>query len=163
MISKRGKEMVKLNRMNRDEYDRFLSRSVLDYAADKVMNGAWREEEATRLSEESFQRLLPEGLETKGAYLYSICDSEQSVGYVWIQISEHPYGKSAFLYDILIYEAFQSQGYGKQTMAALDVVARELGADKISLHVFGNNPKALKLYEKSGYMITDYNMSKSLN
>lgn len=154
--------MVKLNRMSKDEFDRFVSRSVMDYAADKVMIGAWREEEATRLAEESFQRLLPDGLETKGAYLYSICDLEQSIGYVWIQISEHPAGKSAFLYDILIYESFQSQGYGKQTMAALDEVAKGLGADKISLHVFGNNQRALKLYEKSGYIITDYNMSKSL-
>lgn len=155
--------MVQLNKMNDDEFARFLSRSIKDYAADKVMAGTWGEEEATRLSEESFQRYLPNGLDTPGAYLYSVCDLEQVVGHVWLNISEHPAGKSAFLYDILMYEAFQGQGYGKQTMVALDVVAKELGADKISLHVFGHNQRALKLYEKSGYIITDYNMSKSLS
>ncbi|MFD2611244.1 GNAT family N-acetyltransferase [Paenibacillus gansuensis] len=157
--------MVQLAPMNESQYARFRERSLRDFAADKVKIGAWSEDEVPKLAEAAFLRFLPEEADTPGAHFLAVIDENQSlhVGEIWLQISESPAGTSAFLYDIVIYEAFQGQGYGKQTMAALDDTARGLGARSISLHVFGFNERARHLYEKSGYIITDYHMTKELN
>ena len=44
--------------------------SIKDFAEEKVEAGTWAEEEAQQLAEESYERYLPEGLDTPGAYLY---------------------------------------------------------------------------------------------
>nr|WP_244923495.1 GNAT family N-acetyltransferase [Peribacillus butanolivorans] len=40
-------------------------------------------------------------------------------------------------------------------MKEIEIIAKELGMKKISLHVFGHNKFARGLYEKSGYEITN--------
>lgn len=66
----------------------------------------------------------------------------------------------AFIMDILIFEKYQGRGYGKETMAALDDEVRKLGLKQISLHVFGHNERAFRLYQKMGYEVTDIQMTK---
>ncbi|MDN4618829.1 GNAT family N-acetyltransferase [Paenibacillus sp. PsM32] len=157
--------MIELVLMNQEQYEAFRDQSAADYAAEKVLAGTWDAADAQRLAQESFAKYLPQGKDTPGAYIYHIVEvaSEQIIGYIWLHISDAPAGKQAFLYDILIYEAHQGKGYGQATMQALDQVAKQEGAVKIGLHVFGHNLKALHVYEKAGYQITDYQMSKTLN
>lgn len=156
--------MVTLVPMNEQEYEIFVARSITDYADDKVKAGTWAPDEAQQLSAESFERLLPDGLNTPTEHLYSVLDTSRNakVGDLWIHISEGPLGRSAFIYDILIYESFQGQGYGTQTMTALEEEARRQKVDRISLHVFGHNKIALSLYQKMGFETTDINMTKIL-
>ncbi|OMF37366.1 hypothetical protein BK136_30515, partial [Paenibacillus amylolyticus] len=52
-------------------YASFRIRSIKDFAEEKVEAGTWAEEEAQQLAEESYERYLPEGLNTPGAYLYN--------------------------------------------------------------------------------------------
>jgi len=156
--------MVTLNSMTQQDYEKFLSHSIIDYAEDKVKAGTWAPSEAQELSRATFERSLPEGLNTLNSHLYTVVDSalDIKVGCLWIHISDSPLGRSAFIYDIAIYEDYQGKGYGTQTMSALEVEAKRLQVDKISLHVFGHNKVAFGLYQKMGYEITDISMSKSL-
>ena len=156
--------MVRLEPMTEEEFDGYLRYSNEEYAKEKVRAGTWKEEEALRLSEESFQSLLPDGLATPKALLYRIVDGEsgEKVGHYWLHEMDSPAGKTLYIYDFLIETPFQGQGYGKAAMAALDVKAKELGAAQLSLHVFGHNTRAFRLYEKSGFHVTDYMMSKPL-
>ncbi|MEF2968223.1 GNAT family N-acetyltransferase [Paenibacillus sp. M1] len=158
--------MVILREMDEIEYESFLDRTVRDYAEDKIKAGTWKEEEALSLSEKAVAQLLPEGRATKDAFLYTVVDRadgrEIPVGVLWVQFSEGKFGREAFIYDILIYEAYQGQGYGKRTLEALDEEARKRGAVSIGLHVFGHNQRAYHLYQKMGYETTDIQMSKKL-
>lgn len=156
--------MIELIPMNDQQYAEFYRLSTKDYAAEKVAAGEWSEEEAMDRSAESFRKYLPDGRNTAGAFIYSIFETErqQSVGHAWMNITDTPKGKYAFLYDILIYDGYQNQGYGQQTMKALDEAAIQQGAARIGLHVFGHNQRALHVYQKAGYVITDYQMSKTL-
>ena len=156
--------MVILNSMTQQDYEEFLSQSIIDYAEDKVKAGAWVPSEALELSRATFERSLSEGLNTPNSYLYAVVDSvlDIKVGCLWIHISDSPLGRSAFIYDIAIDEDYQGKGYGTQTMAALEEEAKRLQVDKISLHVFGHNKIAFGLYQKMGYEITDISMSKNL-
>ncbi len=68
----------------------------------------------------------------------------------------------AFVYDFLIYDEFRRQGYGTQTLLALEAKAKELGVDKIALNVFAHNHIARALYEKTGFEVTGIYMTKRL-
>lgn len=156
--------MAILRSMTDQDYGEFYFQSIIDYAEDKVTAGTWVPSEAQKLSSQEFERFLPEGLNTPNAYLYAVIDPllEVKVGHLWIHISDGPLGRSAFIYDIVIYETYQGKGYGTQTMTALEEEAKRLQINKISLHVFGHNKTAFGLYQKMGYEITDISMSKKI-
>ncbi|MFD1179530.1 GNAT family N-acetyltransferase [Paenibacillus puldeungensis] len=155
---------IKLVKMNEKEYMQFRSRSISDYAADKVEAGTWSTAEAALRSEEEFNQALPDGLETKDAFIFTIQDQTENitVGYVWFNLMERNGSRFAFIMDILIFEEYQGRGYGKETMAAIDDEVRKLGLKQISLHVFGHNERAFRLYQKMGYEVTDIQMTKKL-
>src|SRR5258708_95417 len=147
-----------------DEYQTWLAQSVNDYAQDKVDAGTWQPEEALSRSQADFASLLPQGRSTPDNHIYSIQDAAHGthVGVLWVAVTGKGLRKSAFIYDIVIYEVQRRQGYGEGTMLALEDTVRELGLDTVGLHMFGHNKAAQALYEKVGYIVTDINMSKIL-
>ncbi|WP_322904660.1 GNAT family N-acetyltransferase [Paenibacillus campi] len=157
--------MIELIPMNTQQFIRFREQSMHEFAAEKVAAGEWAETEALQQALQSFSKYLPDGLETEGAYIYNVHDGErhEDVGYVWVQVNETPRGKLAFIYDIQIHEVYQNRGYGTQTMYVLERAMRQQQVHRIDLHVFGHNDRALHVYYKAGYHITDYHMSKTLS
>ncbi len=157
--------MVRLEKMNESDFNDYIKNAINEYAVEKIKAGTWAQEEAETLSKESFTRLLPDGVHSENQYLFSIIDVDKQVkiGYLWFQCSEKLIGKEAFIYDFIIFEEFRSQGYGTQALRALDEVVKELYINKISLHVFAHNKTALALYEKTGFIATDINMSKDID
>lgn len=135
-----------------------------EYAADKVRAGNWPAEGALQRSAEEFKHYLPQGPATKDAFLYTILDPElgQKVGVIWFSLVSEPPPRAAFIYDFLIYEPYRRKGYGAQAMLAMEEKVREQGVDTISLHVFGHNLPARRLYEKVGYDITNVIMTKKI-
>ncbi len=156
--------MVELRAMDDMEFQEYRARTVQDYAVDKTVAGTWSKDEAAALSEEAISKLLPEGLATKDVFLYTVLDAAEGtpIGNLWVQYSESKKGREAFILDIVIHEAYQGKGFGKQTLQALDDIAREQGAASIGLHVFGHNQRAYNLYQKMGYETTDMVMRKNL-
>jgi ribosomal protein S18 acetylase RimI-like enzyme len=155
---------VLLLQITEDEYRTWLAQSIKDYAQDKVDAGTWQPGEALSRSEQDFTQLLPQGRVTPDNPIYSIQDATLGthVGVLWIAVLSGGLRKTAYIYDIVIYEAYRRHGYGEGTMLALEEKVRELGLDTVGLHVFGHNKAAQALYEKVGYIVTDINMSKTL-
>lgn len=156
--------MIKLVQMDEATFQFFLRQSTNDFAEEKIKSGAWEADNALKQSKEAMTGFLPSGLQTDGAYLYSVVEeeSETAVGYIWFNVTEGRRGREAFIYDIYIFEPYQGRGYGKQAMQALDEKARSMDVCKIGLHVFGQNQRAYQLYSKMGYGVTDITMSKDL-
>lgn len=157
--------MIQLVPMNEQEYQDYLSYAIANYGQEHVKSGQWNQEEALEEATKEYQHYLPDGLQTPNQYLYSIVDeqSRAKVGILWFALSERAGEKTAFVYDVMVYEQFRRHGYGEQAFRELETKARSLGVTKISLHVFGHNHGAIAMYEKLGYIATDINMSKSLN
>ncbi|EPW1877299.1 GNAT family N-acetyltransferase [Listeria monocytogenes] len=139
----------------------FLTTAITDYAKEKVEAGTWDEEESLAKSQDSFNKLLYDGITTPNEYLYSIISGEK-IGYIWFHVDETRSGKHAFIYDFVIFEAFRGKGFGTKTLAALDVLAKEMQITKIGLHVFSHNQTAIGLYNKVGFQNTDITMAKYL-
>ncbi len=155
--------MLKLTPMSDEEYALYLAAAIKDYAQEKIEAGNWTSEEALQRSEQEFHKLLPEGPHTPNQHLFTLLDEDnhQKVGMIWLML-ESGRQSAVFICDFVIDESFRRRGYGLQALAAAEEKARQLGAEKISLHVFGHNHAARALYEKAGYLVTNLYMGKKL-
>ncbi|WCH46445.1 GNAT family N-acetyltransferase [Lysinibacillus sp. OF-1] len=154
--------MISLKPMNQEEFKQYISYAIEDYAKDKIASGNWSEDEAINLSRESFERLLPNGEKTENNHLLSIFHGDILVGMIWISQKAPKNPNEGFIYDFVIFEQYQGQGYGKKAMKEAEIIAKELGMNKIGLNVFGHNKIARGLYEKMGYEITNITMAKTI-
>jgi len=157
--------MVRLVLMSETEFDTYLESSVGDYAQEHIKAGNWSSEKALQLAEQSYRKLLPDGLATQNQHLFSIEDKTlgTKVGILWFAVQDREAGPRAFVYDVRIYEQFLRRGYGTQAFQALEEKVRKLGMTTITLHVFGHNQAAQAMYEKLGYTTVDLILSKTLN
>ena len=154
--------MSKLIPMTQPEFDAFLEHLIREYAADNVRAGYWQEANALEKSRQQTESLLPEGLQSKDHYLFTMYDADQAVGVIWLKVNAETPIKTGFIYDVEVREEFRGRGYGKQIMLLIEEKAHELGLKSIGLHVFGYNTVAKKLYESLGYEVTSLNMVKKL-
>lgn len=157
--------MIRLVPMLEDELDVYLAKTVPDYAVENVKAGYWSEADALERSRKSFERLLPDGVNTKNQHLFQLEDAEthRRVGMIWLNARYDSPRPTGFIYDIKIDAGLRGRGYGKQAMLAIEERARELGLKSISLHVFAHNTVAKDLYEKIGYQVKSMNMTKDLD
>ncbi|RBP07914.1 N-acetyltransferase [Rossellomorea aquimaris] len=154
--------MIRLQPMQDCEYTLWIQESIKEYAEEKTKAGNFQKETSLEQAENEFNQLLPDGLESKDHYLFTLLDdkNQEDVGTLWINVQED--GKEAFIYDIKIHESKRGKGYGKEALKSLDSFAREKDISKISLHVFGHNKVALSLYQNTGFEVTNVLMSKTL-
>ncbi len=152
--------MVKLVPMQQEDFKPYLERGIREYADDHVRNGNWSVEEALERSRKEFEQLLPDGVNSKDQFLYSIVDETTSnkIGLLWVQVKD----QKAFIYDFIIDESFRGKGYGKRALLALDEKLKSMNVESVRLHVFGDNITAQELYKKMGYQITGIHMKKVL-
>ena len=154
--------MSKLISMTQPEFDLYLTHLIPDYAADNVRAGYWDESEALEKSHRQIESLLPQGLQTKDHYVYTLVEGDRAVGMIWLKAQLDRAVKSGFIFDVLVDEKFRGRGYGKQLMSLIEEKARELGLKSIGLHVFAYNKVAKNLYESIGYEVSSLNMLKKL-
>ena len=149
--------------MSSAEFAAWKTVSRDDYAADKCRALGISLTEAMKLADASLATLLPDGMATPDTYLYTAEDDAGSaVGWLWISIRREWGRVECFIYDVGVFEDRRRKGHGLEILKALEPVAVALGATSIGLHVFGDNPAAIALYEKSGFRVTDLTMSKRI-
>jgi ribosomal protein S18 acetylase RimI-like enzyme len=156
--------MVTLRKMTLQEYPAYCDYFIDDYGKEIADNYGHSMDVAIKMAKQELTRCFPNGLESKEHDLMCI-DAEINneltlVGYLWQakNIKEH----STFIYDFYISDEFRGNGYGKQSIKELEQQLKLEGITQIKLRVAYHNKRALKLYEKTGFMITGYNMSKNI-
>ncbi|MEO8970126.1 MAG: GNAT family N-acetyltransferase [Ktedonobacteraceae bacterium] len=157
--------MIRLQPMNETEYQEYLAVAIADYAQEHVKAGRWNTENALQKATQEYADILTEGLHTRDQYFFTIVDEQTAtnVGMLWFAATERANEPVAFVYDVVVYEQFRRHGYGEEAFLAMETKVRELGLEKIGLHVFGHNHAARAMYEKLGYVVTNVTMSKSLS
>ncbi|MEO6510833.1 MAG: GNAT family N-acetyltransferase [Nocardioides sp.] len=144
---------VTLRPMDAEEYDGYRAHLVTGYADDLFALGSFPDHAAAlEASEQSTQELLPEGRDTPGQHLWSAYDGDDPVGILWIHVEE----PRAFIYDIEVHADRRRRGYGREVLDAGALAARELGAERLGLNVFGHNLGARTMYEQAGYDTTEH-------
>lgn len=149
-----------LRKMSSIEFENYIDNAVKSYAKEKIESGNWTEDEAFYRSKSEYDKLLPNGVNSNNNYLFSILNEiDNVIGMIWLNVNENNLG---FIYDLNIYKEYQGKGYGLKAMEEIENIARSLELEKIELHVFGHNTKAINLYEKLNYRKTNIIMSKKL-
>ena len=146
------------------EFEEWRVHQTREYARDKVASGAWSEHDALTRAEADNDTLLPDKEATVGQ---SVCRLElaatrEPIGWIWVGRATEGPPNLAWLYDIELLPAHRGQGHGRAAMALAEAEARQLGCNRLGLHVFAQNTVARRLYESCGYTITDYCYAKSI-
>jgi len=155
--------MITLIPMEQSEFDPFLEENIVRYAEENVRSGRWQQHEALEKSRASFQKFLPNGLQSKDQYIFNIFDNDQDskIGLMWVEVKMDEPHRPAFIFDFILEEQYRGQGLGKKALLALDEKLKAMGAKSVALHVFGYNTTAFELYKKMGYEVTNINMRKT--
>jgi len=156
--------MIELRKMNAQEFSDYMKSAVDKYAEEKQKGEGVSPEEARKVAEQSYEKLLPQGLTTQDQFLFSVIEktTQEPIGILWLAKKlngEKPY---AFIYDIELNEENRGKGLGKILIGLAENEVRKLGCDSTGLHVFGHNTAAIALYEKSGFYTTNRMMRKDL-
>lgn len=80
------------------------------------------------------------------------------VGFILLQAKQRPdfqfivFGKHCYIMDLIVTENKRGKGFGTALMNSAKNWAKEQNCSIISLDVLSNNPKAIELYEKLGFI-----------
>lgn len=152
--------MIQLRAMTANEYPAYCDYFIDDYSREIVENYGHSMDRAVELAKQDLLRSFPNGLETNEHELLCIEFDSEVIGYLWHSINVDE--KSTFIYDFFIFLNSRNNGYGKWAMRALELKLKPLGIEQIKLRVAYQNQRALKLYQKVGFTISGYNMSKKI-
>ncbi len=153
---------VTLRPMLADEYPAFAEQSARGYVDQMTEFGGMEREHAAAKAERDFATVLPEGLQTKGHWLYVIEADSQAVGCLWFAERDMDGRPSAYLYDIHVHEHARGNGYGRAAMLEFEREAACRGLHHLSLNVFGGNAPARGLYSSLGWAEMAITMTKHL-
>lgn len=154
---------MKLVLMTESEFNFWAPRSRSSYAQDKMKANSLTKPEADKIALDDFNRLLPDGLQSKDNFLCAVKNGdEKNVGFAWYCIRGAEDNRRAFICDILIEEQNRGKGFGRKAMLLIEEEVKKQGLSRIGLHVFGFNKTAINLYQSLGYLTTDLVMEKSL-
>lgn len=156
--------MVELKPMTEEEYREYIEFAIRNYGQEQIKAGICQLKDTISLAKKAFQTLLPDGAASSNQCLCTIRDDVlgKPVGFLWYGLRNNKIGRFAVLYDIVVFEEYRRRGYATQALEALEKKAKELGLDKIMLHVFGHNEAARALYKKMKYIETDITIVKRL-
>lgn len=155
--------VVTLREMRQDEYDAYTAQRDIEFV--ESLARSLPLEAAKEKARQDRAQFLPQGLATeRHRLLVAENAAGQVVGYAWLGLEE-PRSKTtetAWLYDIKVDEPYRRSGYATAILAAVEVLAREAGAIRLGLNVFGHNLPAISLYNACGYEVTAQQMARRL-
>ncbi|MFC4109565.1 GNAT family N-acetyltransferase [Micromonospora zhanjiangensis] len=154
---------ITLRAMRPDEYEDYARRRDQEYV--QSLTEMMSTEAAEEKARQDRARFLPQGLATEHQHLLVAENaSGEVVGHAWVGLAEPPTGPAdtAWLHDIEVARAHRRSGYGRAILAAVEAVAREEGASRLGLNVFGDNAPAISLYRASGYEVMAQQLAKRL-
>lgn len=157
--------MLRLEPMSEAEFGKFLERGIPRRAARYASRGVWSEQDALAASRELYARLLPRGLATPHHHFCHLVDEPEGtrVGEVWYTDPREG-GRVQFWVEwIWVEPEHRRQGIAKEALRLLEAEARRLGAHRLGLEVWLDNPGAIELYRKAGYEPVRWSMVKRLS
>lgn len=150
---------IRLRELEDSELPEWLEAARRFYVNDLEQHAGMTRAEAEAKAARDHEALFPGGKPAEGNHLFVIEDERaEAIGRLWF--AERPFG--VWLYEIELEDAVRGRGLGRAAMLAFEKHARELGAEKVVLNVFGGNEIARSLYRSLGYVEESVHMGKRL-
>ncbi|MGH1499459.1 GNAT family N-acetyltransferase [Yersinia proxima] len=158
--------MIVLREMRAEELSDYRNLFITEYAQDLSSNSGYSSEQAVAHATHSFDSYLPGGVDSPDDHLYcienkiNIDQNNQLVGYLWFGLGKND--SAAFIKDFYVLPQCQRKGYGSACLQELEKLLVAQDIFEIKLRVAADNPQAKRLYEQMDFLVTGFNMSKSL-
>jgi ribosomal protein S18 acetylase RimI-like enzyme len=154
---------VVLAPMSRSEFDHRAAALRRRYAGnlqhERGMSQADAEVEALR----QMTVILPRGFDSDLTILRSAQVGNNTVGWVWVSLPGAPgRPEMAWVHNIDVDPDYQSKGYGKAMLLAVEEELRQMSVTRLGLNVFGHNERAIRLYESLGFEVMAQQMAKEI-
>ena len=154
-------ERTRLRPMTDEEFAPWLERAERVYAETRAAALDRSVEETLPEAIAQSAQLLPNGRATEGHSFMCIVDADDVLGWLWI--GPHPDKRgAAWVWDIEIASDAQGRGVGRAAMLEAEKLVVAAGASELGLNAFGNNERAIALYESLGYSVVSMTMMKRL-
>jgi len=164
--------MLELQKMTTEEFSSIMETSLLRFISDlEVYHNEFIEKigvSPQKFVEGKWSHMLPDGINTENNYLWVIkkCNSGESLGH--LMVVKHPEKKITFINDIFLKKEYRGAGYGTFILHLVEKIAKmEHLSQAIELHVFRHNNRAMRLYDRMGFVtneedFTGYRMLKKI-
>ena len=148
------KDMVLLEH---EEYETLWNKYCDDYFADRIW---FNQSDSCKVSVSDEQKefvssseKMAKALKQENVMGFDIMHGEDIIGFAMLRKYEE---KGYFLWNYLIDEKYQHQGYGSKALRELiRLMTFEYRAENITTTCINGNDTALKMYQKAGFIITD--------
>jgi ribosomal protein S18 acetylase RimI-like enzyme len=156
---------VLLRPMTKEEFTGWLPWAIEEYAREDVEHKRVEPDRARKNMTAFLESAIPRGPRTDGHRLSIVEDAAtgERVGYTWWADRELDAGPTAWIYDVYIDEPHRGRGYGRGLMEAVEAQIREAGLERMELHVWVDNERAISLYRSLGFAPTGMEMFKQLD
>jgi ribosomal protein S18 acetylase RimI-like enzyme len=146
------------------DFHAWLTQAIPAFALTNVEDGRWTLAESIDKSREAHASLLPQGLSTPGQFFVRLLvpATGEAVGSLWWSETGTAGAGEAYVYSVEIEQHARRRGFARAAFLELERVARERGLRQVSLHVFGHNQGARRLYEELGFEPTSITLRKIL-
>lgn len=146
------------------DYRAWLLQAIPAFALINVEDGRWTLAESIEKSQQAHAELLPHGLLTVGQFFVRLqaADSGADVGTLWWAESDKAGRREAYVFNIEIEDHARRRGHARAAFRELERVVRERGVQQLSLHVFGHNHGARRLYAELGFEPASLTLRKIL-
>jgi ribosomal protein S18 acetylase RimI-like enzyme len=156
-------QQLQLRPCTEAEYTAFDARCRAEYSEEIARNMGVSAARAQAKSDADFAKLLPDGQRTADHEVLAIVDAAgELLGNLWMGYSDKLDGREAFGYDFWVRPELRGAGIGRRAMELAAEHAREQGAVRLALNVFGDNERAQHLYRSFGFEVTNVNMAMRL-
>ncbi|CAI1696466.1 Uncharacterized N-acetyltransferase YycN [Serratia quinivorans] len=156
--------MIELIDMSQQEFERYCTHGIEEYAKDLQRSLLLNREQALVEAAATYNDSLPQGLATLNHRLVCarLAGAEENIAIVWYNIKQRTYGKQLFIYDFEVDSTWRGKGYGEKILSAVLDAGRATGAEYAELAVFDDNPTAVRLYTRLGFKAVNTRMHRKL-
>jgi ribosomal protein S18 acetylase RimI-like enzyme len=151
---------LRLRPATQAEFDYWLPQAEAGYAEQIIASGAMSPEAAREKARRDTERVFSAGLGTPGQLVFRVIAQDLPVAWLWLAVPGPDDPTMAWVYNVVVDEAYRGRGYGRQTMLLAEQEARAQGMTSIGLNVHGKNIVARSLYDSLGYEVTAQQMKK---
>jgi GNAT superfamily N-acetyltransferase len=153
----------KLAPMSEEDFQRFLNKSMQEYAYNQTVVGNWLPQNAVAFAREEQSQMLPDGLNTPNAFLSNVMDeNDQKIGMMWFFLDEDRPQKTVVLLDFFLFPAFRGKGFEADVLKTFEEGIKSIGVKRIELQVFGHKTDEVQMYMDNAYKQTMVLFGKNL-